>query len=56
MVDKDKTEALNSPGRVVCRDEYGFYETYANRLDSGEVDWHRANGERMKVEKEGKKK
>lgn len=33
-----------SAGRVVCRDELGFYLTYKDRIDSGLADPARYNG------------
>ena len=55
MVDPVKTEELGSVDKVVCTDEYGDYVTYRNRLDTGEVDQIRADGRRVKYEKEVKK-
>jgi hypothetical protein len=52
MVDEAKTEALGNPNKCVCVDQYGDYITDINRLDNGEIDWNRANGERVKIEKE----
>lgn len=41
MVDQAATEALNDPGKVVCKDEKGSYITEANRLDTGLADPNR---------------
>lgn len=55
MVDNVKTAALDDPNRVVCVDEYGEYTTFVTRLDTGEIDQIRADGRRVKYEKETKK-
>jgi len=55
MVDKIKTEILGSVDKVVCVDEYGDYITYRDRLDNGMMDSLRADGSRVKYEKETKK-
>lgn len=52
MINLEKTEALNDPNMVICTDEHGEYTTYANRLDNGLMDPIRANGDRVKIEKE----
>lgn len=55
MVDAKKTEELGQPDKVVCVDEYGDYITMRKKLDSGEIDTARSNGDRIKYEKEKKK-
>lgn len=41
MIDKEKTQLLNNPMKVICTDEHGDYETFVNRLDNGCADPNR---------------
>ena len=41
----------NDDGSVVCKDEWGNYTTFADRLDNGLADPNRFNGNRVKYEK-----
>lgn len=56
MVDSAKTESLGDPERCVCIDQYGEYVTEVSKLDTNMVDWNRARGDRVKIEKEKSKK
>ena len=55
MINQEATDKLNMQNVVVCTDEYGDYMTFNNMLDTGLVDWHRADGNRVKYEKESRK-
>lgn len=60
MVNSEETEklGLTNPANVgkivVCTDEYGDYQTKIENLDSGQVDWNRADGNRVKIDKQKK--
>ena len=41
MIDEEKTKELGCEGKVVCKDERGFYATDRNRLDEGLADPNR---------------
>lgn len=47
MVDQPATEALNQTGKVVIKDEYGYYTTDANRLDNKCADPNRYASSRL---------
>ena len=56
MIDKEATENLGNPTKVMCKDQFGLYETERCRLDNNMSDPNRWNGTRIKKEKEIKEK
>lgn len=47
MIDESKTAELNDDKLVVLKDNYGYYTTERNRLDSGLADPNRYRVERL---------
>jgi hypothetical protein len=47
MVDEELTKALKDTTKVVCKDEFGTYETFRNRLDNGLADPNRYESKRV---------
>ena len=47
MIDEEKTEQLNEEGKVVLKDEHGYYTTQKSRLDSGFADPNRYKTNRL---------
>jgi hypothetical protein len=47
MIDNEKTEVLNDPNLVVLKDEFGFYTTERNRLDTKMADPNRYESKRL---------
>lgn len=56
MIDQEATEKIGDPNKVVCKDQFGVYETERFRLDSNMADPNRWTGTRVKKEKETKEK
>ena len=46
MIDEGETAKLMDQSRVVLKDEWGFYETDRNRLDTRTADPNRYNNKR----------
>jgi len=56
MIDEAKTQTQHvtynvSLDNVICKDQFGHYETEKWRIDNGLADPNRWNGSRIKIEK-----